>query len=274
MEILIRKILIYIIISFFTFSIFSQTLNSDTLIIQKEPVIIKKQIQVDESDYNELIIDLSTKLTVSPLYVINSFSTKGIEKDNYINTHSSRLGYAISGWQSLRIGHFTVMLGLAYSCFSEKYSYQIYKTKKVTVINWDDAGNKHEEEVNVISDSIINNTSNYFTSLDIPIQIGYSIIKKKYDLTITTGFSPSFLLFVKGKKEGINVFNPSNLKSSDFNKVQSRLILETEFFYKLLPNFGIVIEPYFIWGLSESNKFTPVYKSSFIGFNFGVKVIY
>jgi len=220
----------------------------DTVVIYKEPVIIKKEIYISspQKSFSKYI-----NVFIASMYNFNYFkvctSCAGF-KDNMNNATSQRLNYSFGAGLYFNKRKLLYSLGITYTIMKEHF--------------------------NPIRSGDSISTINKFQYLDLDFSLGYKLHRNKMMYVISVGGIASYLLNTNGKTFSETIDSSVvNLKSvTRFRSVSFSAMVGIKFIYKLNERVNMYTEPFYrgnILSITRPNSIYVQYRN-LAGLRFGL----
>jgi hypothetical protein len=221
----------------------------DTIVIEKDPLIINKQIVIETTLQKEKP-RVSVDLFYSPL-LLNQYDDTFNEGPELSLTIGTSLHY--------RSRHKTISLGISLTelsgteAYIETFSY--FKTDTLDVyyvVKGKDTTWVYETGDVKVTDSLKITHQNKYTYIDIPILVGMSKDIGKTTFAFSVGGVVGIPVKVNGvRNRGAGKTGKDKLSTASLNKVNISVFIGGSVSYKVLQNVGVFIYPYIRYGLTE-----------------------
>ncbi|AWG20886.1 hypothetical protein FFWV33_04670 [Flavobacterium faecale] len=260
-----------------------------TQIAEKEPNLLDAILE-QKNKKNKAIVDANKgkwKIvpTVAPVYLQTSTGGSPIDKqlsenDKTANTNLSfGLGvrYAVTPKLSIRSG--INKLALDYSTSGIRYSPNVVSSglssvvfKSDTAFEVQSAANDTQNNANTVTqksiEGSINQKMGYF---ELPMEVSYALLNKKFGLSLIGGFSTLFLSENKILLQS-NATNAIQGEANNLNKIHLSSNFGVGFKYQIVPSLQFHFEPMvkYQWNTfsSNSNDFKPVFLGLYSGVSY------
>jgi len=215
---------------------------------RKPPVVINKQVEVIDYDYEYVYVELISSVTVSSFYPLLSVSNPSVTQQFFEQGRNIRPGIEVGFQQRIKARSWALSAGIGYQLYNELFSYNEYVTKEVTV-QGDDAS-QHTLLV-AVGSPLSYSRYNRLGYLTIPIGLSYFptqlndklgvTLQGNYNYLLVADYLAKFSITDPATKIGYERFTPS------FFSLTGKL----SFHRKLVRNISIAAEPYFTIGLRK-----------------------
>jgi len=220
---------------------------------------VREQLSVPSS--NKMPWDVTIDLMVSPDFAIQKLSARDEAFEPYAelrrNTESYRYGFSAQlRFSTISPGGFAVRSGLNFSQFNEQLNYLIEEQEALTITNeYDLDGNIIRTDTTVefsVRQQVVNNQ---FTTIDIPILLGYEINRdKRLSFSINTGAYLNMVFdqegaFADPAQDGVVFF--SSKEDDSYRAFRNRLGLSlygsVGLHFRLHNGMRLILEPNLRW---------------------------
>jgi len=245
------------------------TLLEDTIANVEDIEELLNKKEVEESLKTSMSKRLSVTTTAGALYFDNLSSGSGIDEqfaNNNVNneittSYGINFGYQISPKIKIRTG--ISKINLVSNTQNVAYSSLINSQ----VIEGSALSNSPSEENGV---SVFGKVNQNIGFIEVPSEVEYLIVNKKFGINLIGGFST---LFLNKNKISINTgnFNADLGKVKNLNEISFTANAGLGLNYKISPQFRFNIEPIFKYQLNtfkDTKNFNPYYFGIYSGFSF------
>lgn len=211
-------------------------------------IVINKQVEVIEYDYEYVFIELISSLHYSLCYPVLTYGTISESQQFFEKGRNIRPGFDVGFTQGVKAGSWALTAGISYQQYTELFSYNEYKTRDVTIQNQDGS----MQTITVTDgDPITYSRNNRLGYLKIPVGVGFypSYFKNKFGINLqfnyhyllSSDYVSKYSIIQPASIVVLEDFNPS------FLSLSGSLLVHT----KIFKNLSVTFEPYFDWGINN-----------------------
>jgi hypothetical protein len=228
-----QNFVVLLLVLFFTQLAFSQE--------QKPPVLINKQIEIVDYDYEYVYVEFISSVTLSTYYPFLSVRNPSERQQFFEQGRNIRPGIEIGFHQHLKAGSWALSAGIGYQLYNELFAYNEYTTKEITVL--EDDGLLHTLLV-AVGSPVSYSRYNHLGYLTLPIGLSYFPKQMNDKLGITFQGNYNFLL-VADYLAKFSITEPAkNIGYENFIPSFFSLTGKLSFHQALFRNISIAVEPY------------------------------
>ena len=256
----------------------STTKYTDTVVIYKDPLVIRKKVFVappaiaERKWYAELTINGG--LYQNNFYSKNANGISEILKNTIVPTCAVSIGLSLYR----KFSKWDIGVGIQLSNYKEKFNYDAVKTTVITtpylrtdtidtyynVINADtnyfyveETSIQNKYTTQTTTENI--NTTNTSTFFSIPCQVKYKLIDRKIGLQIVIGIIPSMIVAAKGSSllERGSGYEVVDLRKQNFTTLSLSGNLGLALVYPILPRTKVSLQPLYstqLTNIAASNQ--------------------
>ena len=250
----------------------------DTVIIEKETVVVKENVEVELVEYEEVIVNIFTKIFYNPGYGFSRYSfADGLAqnyKDDYSCSYQNSINHGLGIDLGIRIEALAFQIGVRYDFTSVNFYYTDYTPGSLSVIQ-NNNGELQIGEVDVAIDPVTKTFNNTYHSLNIPITLGYVLQRSKHQFTFSVGLNYNKLISYEGITKDYDDEVVANLSDEILYKRMIGAIVDFEYAYRIHKNIDLTAGPYGILNFSNFyNDNNVSYKYYPAGIKLGLKMNY
>jgi hypothetical protein len=215
---------------------------------RKPPVVINKQVEVVDYDYEYVYVELISSATFSSFYPLLSVSNPSEKQQFFEQGRNIRPGIEVGFHQSIKAGSWALSAGIGYQWYNELFAYNEYATKEVTVQG--DDGSQHTLLV-AVGSPVSYSRYNQLGYLKIPIGLSYfpKLLNDKLGITLQGNYN---YLLVADYLAKFAITDPAtNIGYERFTPSFLSLTGKVSFQQKLFRNITLTAEPYFTMGFGN-----------------------
>jgi hypothetical protein len=215
---------------------------------RKPPVVINKQVEVVDYDYEYVYVELISSVNISSYYPLLTVSNPSVRQQFFEQGRNIRPCIEVGFQQSIKAGSWALSAGIGYQMYNEFFSYNEYETKEVTVQGDD---NLLRTLLVAVGGPVPYSRDNQLGYLTIPIGLSYfpKRLNDKMGITLQGNFNyllnadymAKFSITDQATKIGYEHFTPS------FFSLTGKL----SFHQKLVKNRSLTAEPYVTIGFRK-----------------------
>ncbi|HNW50885.1 MAG TPA: hypothetical protein PKH79_07380 [Prolixibacteraceae bacterium] len=233
-------ILLFSVLLLFSSSVFSQK--------KPTPVVIKKNIEVVEYDYNYIYVEFISSAFFSANYPMLILDQPTLRQQSFEQGRNIRPGYEIGMIQRIKMGAWALSTGLSFQNYNEHFSYNEYTFRQVTIQAPDGTAQSIQiAEGDPVSKSH-NNDLNY---LKIPFIVSFypTVFKERISINIEGNYS---YLVTSSYLAKFSVNEPvKTIARQEFNPSLFSIGGSVCYHQKIFRNNFIDMEPFFKIGLNK-----------------------
>jgi hypothetical protein len=249
----------------------SITLLEDTVANVEDIEELLNKTEVEESIKTTMSKRLSVTTTAGALYFDNLSGGSGIDEQFANNNSSSEIttsyginfGYQISRKIKIRTGisQINLVSNTQNVAYSSLINSRVIDESLALLVTEPSAGNE---------ESVFGKVNQNIGFIEVPSEIEYLIVNKKFSINLIGGFST---LFLNKNKISINTENSNTDlgKAKNLNEISFTANAGLGLNYKISPQFHFNIEPIFKYQLNTfkgTKNFNPYYFGIYSGFSF------
>lgn len=233
-------ILLFCVLLLFSLTGFSQK--------KPAPVVIKKNIEVVEYDYNYIYVEFISSSFFSANYPMLILDQPTLRQQSFEQGRNIRPGFEFGITQRVKMGSWALSTGLSFQNYNEQFSYNEYTFRQATI----QAPDGTTQSIQIAEgDPVSKSHNNYLNYLKIPFIVSFypSVFKDKISVNIEGNYS---YLLASSYLAKFSVNEPvKTISQQEFNPSCISIGGSVSYHQKIFKNNYIDMEPFFKIGLNK-----------------------